>query len=166
MGGHARRAVDILRTEGVRSLAVKAARRAAHSPGVTGRALRMGRRAAVIARTEGTRSLTVKALDRARVHLVTDQPALVPRQEIRMLVGYEDALEVDWTPPQPWATEPLVVRDRGLSTAWIMHPPGSPRVAPRTSSGSSSTWRRPATARPSTSTTRPITRSTRGTSSS
>lgn len=41
-----------------------------------------------------------------------------------MLVGYDDALEADWTPPQPWVTEPLVVRDRGLSTAWIMHPPG------------------------------------------
>lgn len=124
MGGDARRAVEILRTEGARPLAVKAARRATQGPGVTARALRTVRRAAVIARNEGMRSLTVKALDRTRQRLVTAQPGLAPRQEIRMLVRYEDALEADWTPTQPWAASPLVVRDRGLSTAWIMHPPG------------------------------------------
>jgi O-antigen biosynthesis protein len=124
MRGDARRAVEILRTEGVRSLAIKAVRRVAHGPGVTARALRMGRRAVTLARTEGVRVLAVRVLDRTRTNLVASTPSLVPRQQIRMLVRYEDALEVDWTHPAPWATSPLVVRDRGLSTAWILHPPG------------------------------------------
>jgi O-antigen biosynthesis protein len=105
MGGDARRMIGRLR-------------------GAVGRVLRMGRRAAVIARTEGTRSLAVKTLDRTRNRLAASQPTLVPRQEIRMLVKYEDALEADWTHPQPWATSPVVVRDRAISTAWIMNPPG------------------------------------------
>jgi glycosyltransferase involved in cell wall biosynthesis len=134
MGGDARRAVDILRDEGVQSLVVKGARRAARAVreagrgsrprAALGRAVRNGRRALVISRTEGTRSLAVKTLDRARVSLVTAEPSLAPRQEIRMLVRYEDALETDWTHPRPWATSPLTVRERGLNTAWIMHPPG------------------------------------------
>jgi O-antigen biosynthesis protein len=85
---------------------------------------RVGRRAVGIARTEGAGVLAVKALDRARASLVARTPTLVPRQQIRMLVRYEDALEVDWTQPAPWQSAPLVVRDRGLSTAWILHPPG------------------------------------------
>jgi hypothetical protein len=88
------------------------------------RVFRIGRRAVVIARNEGVRSLTVRTIDRTRTRLVDSQPSLVPRQEIRMLVRYEDALEADWSTPQPWATSPLEVRDRGIRTAWIMHPPG------------------------------------------
>jgi len=84
----------------------------------------VGRRALGIARREGVRSLTVRALDRLRTDLVAGAPSMVPRQQIRMLVRYEDALEVDWTTPAPWQTSPLVVRERGLSTAWILHPPG------------------------------------------
>jgi glycosyltransferase involved in cell wall biosynthesis len=78
---------------------------------------------AAITRHEGPRSLAVKVLDRTRQRLVANSSG-VHRDEIRMLVRYDDALECDWTQPQAWATSPLVVRDRGLSTAWIMHPPG------------------------------------------
>ena len=74
-------------------------------------------------RTEGPRSVTVRVLDKVRARLAVgqDQP---PKNEIRMLVRYDDATDVDWTVPAPWAVEPLVVRDRPLRTAWIMHPPG------------------------------------------
>jgi O-antigen biosynthesis protein len=98
------------------------ARKVRSSP--VGRIGRMGRRAVTIARTEGVGVLAVKALDRTRTVVVARTPTLVPRQKIGMLVRYEDALEVDWTKPPAWRTSPLVVRDRGLSTAWILHPPG------------------------------------------
>lgn len=92
--------------------------------GLLGRLLRGGRRAASVARDEGPRTLAVKLLDRVRQRLVSGAPMLAPRQQIRMLVRYDDALECDWTTPQRWAEQPLVVRDRGLRTAWMMHPPG------------------------------------------
>ena len=89
-----------------------------------GRALSAARRAAGILRDEGGRSLLLRLMDRFRARLVAGSLALAPRAEIRMLVRYEDALEADWTSPQPWAAAPVTVRDRGISTAWIMHPPG------------------------------------------
>lgn len=88
------------------------------------RSLVMGRRAVTIARTEGPRSLALKTLDRTRGRLVAGQPTLTTRQKIGMLVRYEDALEADWTQPQPWKTSPLVVQDRPINTAWILNPPG------------------------------------------
>jgi glycosyltransferase involved in cell wall biosynthesis len=87
-----------------------------------GRVRRVARRAVGIVRDEGVRSLSVKALDRVRGRLAAGTPG--PRSEIRMLVGYEDALEADWRGPQAWRSSPVTVRDRGISTAWIMHPPG------------------------------------------
>ncbi|MGY1605496.1 rhamnosyltransferase WsaF family glycosyltransferase [Geodermatophilus sp. SYSU D00815] len=123
MGADARRAT----TEGGAGERLTAAlggarRRLAHGP--VGRVVRGVRRAVSIARGEGVKVLGVKVLDRSRERLVAATPSLVPRQEIRMLVRYEDALEVDWSRPAPWATSPLVVRERGLNTAWILHPPG------------------------------------------
>jgi O-antigen biosynthesis protein len=121
MRGDAQRAVAVLRTEGASSLLRKVGGRVGRTARGTAR---VGRRAVGIARNEGVRLLTVRALDRVRARLAAGAPSLAPRQEIRMLVRYEDALEVDWTKPAPWATSPLVVRDRGLSTAWLLHPPG------------------------------------------
>lgn len=103
--------------------AIRLAEAGASRPDTLGRVLRGGRRAVGIARNEGARSLAVRTLDRTRQRLVTGAPLLAP-QQIRMLVRYEDALECDWTQPQRWATSPLTVRDRPLSTAWIMNPPG------------------------------------------
>lgn len=81
------------------------------------------RRALRVLRTEGPRSLAVKVLDRVRSRLATGLPP-AGQVQIRMLVRTEDASEVDWTVPAPWATTPVTVADRPVRTAWIMHPPG------------------------------------------
>ena len=72
-------------------------------PGPAGRstALRVVRRAFTIPRTEGMRPLTLRTIDRSRARLIASVPGLAPREEIRMLVRYEDALEADWSTPQP-----------------------------------------------------------------
>lgn len=75
-------------------------------------------------RSEGPRSASIKVLDKVRARLASKVTPAVTRDQIRMLVRYEDASEVDWTTPAGWATEPVTVRDRPLRTAWIMHPPG------------------------------------------
>lgn len=80
------------------------------------------RRAAGIVRTEGLRGLLLKVIDRIRPRLVTPESA--PRTQIRMLVRYEDAVDVDWTQPAPWQVEPRAIVTERLRTAWIMHPPG------------------------------------------
>lgn len=100
------------------------ARAGGRARGAWRRAVRVSRRGFTIVRDEGAGSLTVRVLDRARARLVASSPSIVPRQKIGMLVRYEDALEADWSHPRPWATSPVTVRDRGISTAWIMHPPG------------------------------------------
>jgi hypothetical protein len=41
-----------------------------------------------------------------------------------MLVAENDAARVDWTREQPWALQPLTVKDRPSRIAWIMSPPG------------------------------------------
>jgi hypothetical protein len=125
MGGDAPKADAGLRREDVRPVAAAPAAPApAHGHRPLGRALILGRRAVTIARTEGPRSLAIKTLDRTRGRLIAGQGSTAPKQKIRMLVRYEDALETDWTQPQPWATSPVVVRERPINTAWIMHPPG------------------------------------------
>lgn len=80
------------------------------------------RRLWLVLRTEGPAA----ALRKVRIKLaarlaVAVEPAPL---QIRMLVRTEDAEAVDWTVPPPWATSPIVVRDRPIRTAWIMHPPG------------------------------------------
>ena len=75
-------------------------------------------------RSEGPRSASIKVLDKVRARLASKVTPAVTRDQIRMLVRYEDASEVDWTTLAGWATEPVTVRDRPLRTAWIMHPPG------------------------------------------
>jgi glycosyltransferase involved in cell wall biosynthesis len=85
---------------------------------------RLARRAVTIAREEGVRPLAFRAVERARARLIAAEPSLVTRRDIQLLVRYDDALEVDWSRPGPWATAPRTVRDRPLNTAWIMNPPG------------------------------------------
>lgn len=123
MGVEARRGGTVLR-EGKCLPASRIASKGARARAGVRRMFRVARRAVTLTRAEGARGVGVRALDRARARLIRNQPSLAPRSEIRMLVRYDDALECDWTRPRPWATAPVSVRDRGLSTAWIMHPPG------------------------------------------
>jgi glycosyltransferase involved in cell wall biosynthesis len=93
--------------------------------GLARRAVRLARRVPAVLAAQGPRYVVVAGLDRVRARVVgTADLTPVVRNEIRMLVRYDDASEVDWTTPPRWATEPHVVRDRPLRTAWIMHPPG------------------------------------------
>ena len=80
------------------------------------------RRAVGIVRTEGLKGLLLRVLDRIRPRLVSAGAG--PRTRIRMLVRYEDAVDVDWTRPAPWQETPRAVVTERLRTAWIMHPPG------------------------------------------
>ncbi|CCG04987.1 glycosyl transferase [Blastococcus saxobsidens] len=130
MPNNASRAFRVLGEEGPGALAARVLRlirnrtRGSRGGRLVSRGLRGSRRAVGIARTEGTRSLVLKALDRTRGQLVAAEPSLAPRQEIRMLVRYEDALEVDWTEPARWANAQMTVVDRPIHTAWFLHPPG------------------------------------------
>ena len=78
----------------------------------------------MIVRDEGWARLALRVVDRVRARLVSSVHVPAGRQSIRMLVRYEDALDVDWTVPAPWAAQPRTVVTEHLSTAWIMHPPG------------------------------------------
>src|SRR5450830_113312 len=82
------------------------------------------RRLLNVLRNEGPRATAVKVIDKVRARLAVPEPSAVVRNEIRMLVRYDDASEVDWTTPAPWAATSVTVRDRPIRTAWIMHPPG------------------------------------------
>lgn len=81
------------------------------------------RRLVRLLRTEGPREVALRLTDRVRARLATPETQ-AGKVQIRMLVAKEDASEVDWTVPAPWAGEKVVVRDRPVRTAWIMHPPG------------------------------------------
>lgn len=80
------------------------------------------RRALNVLRREGAVVLVAKVLDRVARRLMPALPP--PRQEMRMLVRYEDAAAVDWTEEPQWRISPRAVVAERLRTAWIMHPPG------------------------------------------
>lgn len=82
------------------------------------------RRVLHVLRTEGPRAVALRVIDRVRARLVTPEATVAVRTPIRMLVRTEDAEAVDWTAPAPWSADRLLVSDRPIRTAWIMHPPG------------------------------------------
>ncbi|EYR64782.1 glycosyltransferase [Actinotalea ferrariae CF5-4] len=73
-------------------------------------------------RDRGLRVLLWKVT--GRVAEALRPPGEAERQQIRMLVRYEDAVAVDWTTTPAWRAEPHTPTSGRLSTAWIMHPPG------------------------------------------
>lgn len=73
-------------------------------------------------RREGFRPFLLAVLDRTANRIRPE--AQVQKHSIRMLVRYEDALEVDWSKPAPWQLAPKPLGSGSISTAWIMHPPG------------------------------------------
>lgn len=64
------------------------------------------------------------ALRKVRNRLLGRSAAPAATVQIRMLVRTDDAAAVDWTVSAPWEQSSVVVNDRPIRTAWIMHPPG------------------------------------------
>lgn len=82
------------------------------------------RKAYEVLRNDGPIVFTSRVLGRVQHQLHRRMPVQTPKHDMRMLVRYDDARDLDWTRPQPWQTDPKPIQGRQLSTAWIMHPPG------------------------------------------
>jgi len=75
-----------------------------------------------VIRQEGILSLCIRILQ--KIDNRAKKQSIGKKQQIHMLVKYEDAKRVDWSNPPTYIAKPEAVKKRNYSVAWVMSPPG------------------------------------------